>query len=271
MYLNFLLIIFISNNSVKAAVLDTLSLLLEKVGVILRPFVPQMQQTFLRSLVDPHKQVRLRAAKGLSHLVQVHIRCDSVFQEVHTAIRNADDPAIRETALYALRLIIIPSGDKMSDVNRKSITMTISALLSSQEEYRVQAAAALGSLVKWLPEDELSAVVKDCLLSEETSDWLSRHGSCVALRIALDLAPEKIVRQEWLEKIHKILTGLITSDRVLHVLSGLKAAAHLFKYQMERDAELNQGVMSLFCRVSFKFINVSRYNDVIFFAEHESQ
>ena len=43
---------------VKAAILETLCLLLEKGGPMLRPFLPQLQTTFVKSLHDPNDRVR---------------------------------------------------------------------------------------------------------------------------------------------------------------------------------------------------------------------
>ena len=49
----------------KVAVLDTLALLLQKTGVMLKPFLPQLQTTFVKAVHDPHRGVRLRAAHAL--------------------------------------------------------------------------------------------------------------------------------------------------------------------------------------------------------------
>lgn len=81
--------------NVRVAVLETLALLLAKVGVLLKPFLPQLQTTFLKALSDPNRQVRLKAGAALSHLIVIHTRADPLFTELHVNVRNADDIAIR--------------------------------------------------------------------------------------------------------------------------------------------------------------------------------
>ncbi|XP_075232539.1 stalled ribosome sensor GCN1-like [Lycorma delicatula] len=83
------------NWSVKAAVLETLAILLAKVGVMLKQFLPQLQTTFLKALNDGNRQVRLKAAAALSHLIVIHTRADPLFTDLHAGVRNAEDPAIR--------------------------------------------------------------------------------------------------------------------------------------------------------------------------------
>lgn len=83
------------NWSVKAAVLETLAILLGKVGVMLKQFLPQLQTTFLKALNDSNRQVRLKAAYALSNLIVIHTRTDPLFAELHTGIKTADDPSIR--------------------------------------------------------------------------------------------------------------------------------------------------------------------------------
>ncbi len=42
-------------SSVKGAILQTLLILLNRGGIALKPFVPQLQTTFLKALLDPTK------------------------------------------------------------------------------------------------------------------------------------------------------------------------------------------------------------------------
>lgn len=62
---------------------------------MLKQFLPQLQTTFLKALNDANRQVRLKAASALSHLIVIHTRADPLFTELHTGVRSAEDPAIR--------------------------------------------------------------------------------------------------------------------------------------------------------------------------------
>uniref|UniRef100_A0A8C1NXN2 GCN1 activator of EIF2AK4 n=1 Tax=Cyprinus carpio TaxID=7962 RepID=A0A8C1NXN2_CYPCA len=81
--------------TVKTALLDTLTLLLAKVGIALKPFLPQLQTTFLKALQDSSRAVRLRAAESLGQLVSIHTKVDPLFTEQLSAIRNAEDSGVR--------------------------------------------------------------------------------------------------------------------------------------------------------------------------------
>lgn len=233
--------------------LDTLSLLLEKVGTLLRPFVPQLQQTFLKALTDPQKQVRLKAANALRYLVIVHSKADPVFQEIVLTVKNTtDDSSVRETALYALRLVIGSGGEKMSDTLRKLILSTTTDLLKSPDDNcRIHAAACLGALCKWLTDEELARVTKEYLVNSDfSSDWVPRHGCSISLKVALNIVPDRILSGDLPESVVKTLSSLMSSDRVPLVLSGLKGTAYLFKYFINNEIELNSGLVTAFARVS---------------------
>lgn len=64
-------------------------------GIALKPFLPQLQTTFLKALQDSSRAVRLRAAEALGQLVSIHTKVDPLFTEQLCAIRNAEDSGVR--------------------------------------------------------------------------------------------------------------------------------------------------------------------------------
>lgn len=76
------------NANVKASVLETLTALLSKVGMMLKQFLPQLQTTFLKSLHDSNRLVRMRAGQALAHLVVIHTRADPLFTEMHNGVKG---------------------------------------------------------------------------------------------------------------------------------------------------------------------------------------
>jgi HEAT repeat protein len=62
---------------------------------LLKPFLPQLQTTFIKALNDPNRSVRLKAASALGKLIVIHTRTDSLFQELLTSIKTSDDVSIR--------------------------------------------------------------------------------------------------------------------------------------------------------------------------------
>uniref|UniRef100_A0A4W4EKN6 TOG domain-containing protein n=1 Tax=Electrophorus electricus TaxID=8005 RepID=A0A4W4EKN6_ELEEL len=119
--------------TVKTALLETLTLLLRKVGIVLKPFLPQLQTTFLKALQDSSRGVRLRAAEALGQLVAIHTKVDPLFAEQLSAIRNADDSGVRWTMLQALRFVIQGAGAKVDAGIRKNITTTLLGMLGHDE------------------------------------------------------------------------------------------------------------------------------------------
>jgi len=118
---------------------------------MLKQFLPQLQTTFLKALNDTNRQVRLKAACALSHLIVIHTRADPLFMELHNGVKNADDPGIRETTLHALRGVLTAAGEKMSEPLRKAVYQTLTAMLSHPEDAtRSAAAGCLGALCRWL-------------------------------------------------------------------------------------------------------------------------
>ncbi|KAJ1854303.1 translational activator of GCN4, partial [Coemansia sp. RSA 2703] len=77
--------------NVKAAILATLGLLLTHIPQLMRPFLPQLQRTFVRGLSEPDDSVRQRAASALAALIPLQPRLDPLVAELTAALRAAEE------------------------------------------------------------------------------------------------------------------------------------------------------------------------------------
>uniref|UniRef100_A0A8C3MXS7 Uncharacterized protein n=1 Tax=Geospiza parvula TaxID=87175 RepID=A0A8C3MXS7_GEOPR len=119
--------------NVKVALLETLSLLLAKVEIALKPFLPQLQTTFTKALQDSNRAVRLKAADALGKLIVIHVKVDPLFTELLNGIRSSDDSAIRDTMLQALRFVTRGAGAKVDAAIRKNISTVLLGMLGHDE------------------------------------------------------------------------------------------------------------------------------------------
>lgn len=135
------------NAGVKAAILETLAILLMKVGIMLKQFLPQLQTTFLKALNDTNRTVRMKAGIAVGELVKIHPKPDPLFTEMHNGIKTADDSLVRETMLQALRSVMTSNGDKMSELMKKQVYVTLTSMLNYSEDVtRSGVAGCLGKL-----------------------------------------------------------------------------------------------------------------------------
>ncbi|XP_034188694.1 lethal (3) 80Fj [Osmia lignaria lignaria] len=238
------------NWSVKAAVLETLAILLGKVGVMLKQFLPQLQTTFLKALNDSNRQVRLKAAYALSNLIVIHTRVDPLFTELHTGIKTGDDPAIRETMLQALRGVLTPAGDKMTEPMKKQVFATLSSMLGHQEDVtRNAVAGCFGALVRWLSPEQLAITFNDHLLCNDTNvDWMLRHGRSAALFVALKESPTTVYNDKEKDRVCTVILSYLAADRVQIVMNGVRACGYLFQHLMNEGQPIPQQILSPFVR-----------------------
>ena len=63
---------------------------------MLKPFLPQLQTTFVKALNDASRPVRLKAAEAMSQLIVIPMRVDPVLTELVNGVKNyADDTSVR--------------------------------------------------------------------------------------------------------------------------------------------------------------------------------
>ncbi|KAK5645447.1 hypothetical protein RI129_006747 [Pyrocoelia pectoralis] len=226
--------------NVKSSVLETLAILLAKVGVMLKQFLPQLQTTFVKALNDPNRTVRLKSANALSYLILIHQRADPLFTELHNTIKSTDDSSIRETTLHALRGIVTPAGNKMSEAIEKQIFVTLVNLLSHQEDVtRNAAAGCLGALCKWLPPPQLDNVLNEHILNDEAHlDWILRQGRAAALSVALKESANILWDDQYQMRLIRTLLSQLLADRVPVTQTAVRSCGYLLQYLMLNEEQL---------------------------------
>lgn len=99
-------------------------MLLSKAATHLKPFLPQLQRTFVKALSDTTASVRSRASSALSVLLSQPIRVDPLVTELLTGIK-ANEGDIQETMVMALETVLKKSGSGMSDATKKAVATSI--------------------------------------------------------------------------------------------------------------------------------------------------
>ena len=121
------------STEVKAAILLTLNNLLEKIPTFLKPFLPQLQRTFAKSLADTSSDLlRARAAKALGTLIKLTPRVDPLIAELVTGSKTSDE-AVKLAMLKALFEVVSKAGKNMSDASRNAILGLIDNDLDDSE------------------------------------------------------------------------------------------------------------------------------------------
>ncbi|GIL49256.1 hypothetical protein Vafri_5386 [Volvox africanus] len=147
---------------IKAAILGTLGLLIAKAGPGLKPFVPQLQTTFLKCLNDQSDVVRTRAADNLGELTRMSVRLEQLVQDLATSGRTAE-PQVRDAHLRALRGALLAAGERLAAPAVSAVadtlrdTMRVAA--GDDDEYRMYVGSCLGALCRVAQPDVLRAVL----------------------------------------------------------------------------------------------------------------
>ena len=155
---------------VKAAILLTLNNLLEKIPTFLKPFLPQLQRTFAKSLADTSSEdLRTRAAKALGTLITLTPRIDPLIAELVTGSRTSDS-GVRSAMLKALYEVISKAGANMSDTSRGAILNLIDTDPEDNDvSMAITNAKLLGALIKNVPAENAAGLVKNRVMTTHFS------------------------------------------------------------------------------------------------------
>lgn len=145
-----------------------------------------------------------------------------------------DDAGERETMLQALRGIITPAGDKMTEPLRKQIYATLTSMLGHSEDVtRSAVGGCLGALCKWLAPEQLDDALINHILHEDSSDdWTMKHGKSAALFVALKEGASVVYASKYETKICKSIVTNIVSDKIPVASNAIRACGYLLEHCM---------------------------------------
>lgn len=179
----------------KAAILRTMGLLVARAGAGLRPFVPQLQTTFVKCLADPAQGVRQRAAKNLGDLTQMALRLDQLVSDLAASAKTAE-PAVKEAYLTALQGALVVSGDRLSEETLGKVGAAVQSTISSAGEDEVvlrAAAGAQGAYAARCSLPELQTLLHaGPLAPARTGSWGERLGAALVAEAVARYASPRI-------------------------------------------------------------------------------
>ncbi|KAL8388306.1 hypothetical protein RB595_009323 [Gaeumannomyces hyphopodioides] len=208
------------STEVKSAILLTLNNLLEKMPMALKPFLPQLQRTFAKSLADPtSEQLRTRAAKALGTLIKFTPRVDPLIAELVTGSKTSD-PGVKTAMLKALFEVISKAGANMGEPSRAAVLGLIDMETDEKDDaMTITNAKLLGALVKNVPADAASNLIKTRVLTPTPSS-----SSMLGLNAVLLESPKSILESPWADELPDILCQGISSKIAMIADNSILAA-----------------------------------------------
>ena len=225
---------------VKCAILQTLSQLLEKIPMSLRPFLPQLQRTFTKSLADPSSDIlRTRATKALSTLITLTPRVDPLIAELVTGAKT-QDKGVRNAMLKGLQEVVSKVGSNMSDTSKEAILDLVDLYREAGDEnMTVTNARLLGAMIKVLPPSSASALIKNRVLTQPSTD-----ASVLALNAVLLESPSSLINAYLGETRNVLCHGLSSKSTFVQQNSVLASGKFLLGYRLPQDSDSYQVVLS---------------------------
>lgn len=224
---------------VKCAILHTLNQLLEKIPALLKPFLPQLQRTFTKSLADPTSDnLRLRATTALSTLITLTPRVDPLIAELVTGSKTAD-PGVRNAMLKGLQEVVSKAGSNMSDNSKDSILVLIDATQGGHyDAISVTNSRLLGALVRVLPRDSASSLIKARVLSHPVTDT-----SILALNAVLLESPASLTNGMLTETRTALVNGMTHRSLYIQQNSVVAAGKCLLAEGVIQNSEVVQSIL----------------------------
>ncbi len=223
--------------SVKAAILQTLSIVIAKGSAALKPFLPQLQTTFVKCLQDSARTVRMRAAGALGLLMQLQTRLDPLCTELVNGLHASDvDAGIREAMTVALRDVIKKAGAHITQPTLERIVADLQQEVPGQtDEAHAARASALGAAATFLPAADFDALL-GTLLTAGAATGDTRLNRAAALCAILELMPARVAGSAAASRVDASIRTLVSDARAEVRQLAARAAGLLLVHQLATGA-----------------------------------
>jgi len=208
---------------VKAAILRTFYLLLQKVPIHLKPFIAHLKTTFTKALFDENEEVREPGSDGLIELVKHLKTISSTVLEMVGALEEKSDNSTRLSILKTLSSILDQAdvcNAMVDSKNKKLDEKTAISILEatwrilgdSRETIRYWSGRCIGSCLQYASEDFFAEYyIRLVNSSSHSDDWQMQEGMMIALNVFLNASPEKL-DQEFHEETADFICDRLESD-----------------------------------------------------------
>ncbi|CAD5191281.1 unnamed protein product [Musa acuminata subsp. malaccensis] len=232
---------------VKAAILSTLSIMISKGGMALKPFLPQLQTTFIKCLQDSARSVTVRtsSALALGKLSALSTRVDPLVNDLLSTLLISDG-GIREAVLAALKGVVKHAGKSVSGAVRlRACTLVRDMLQLDDDEVRSSAAKVMGIISQYMEETEfldLLQVLSDLSTSQM---WFIRHGSLLTFSSMSLYNPSMICQSTPLSSLIDTFRVALKDDKFPIREAANKTMGRLLCYQAQKEGSTSSQLVQL--------------------------
>ncbi|KAJ8616836.1 hypothetical protein MRB53_036208 [Persea americana] len=220
---------------VKGAILSTLSIVITKGGMALKPFLPQLQTTFIKCLQDNASMVRSSSALALGKLSALSTRVDPLVGDLLSTLQ-ASNGGVREAVLTALKGVLKHAGKSVSSAIRSRVCILLEDLIQlDEDQVRISSARVLGTVSKYMEDTELLELLRTLSKLASSPNWFVRHGSGLAFSSMFLISASKLCQSTGFSSITDRLKDALKDDKFPIRETATKALGRLLAYQAQQE------------------------------------
>ncbi|KAK2365272.1 protein ILITYHIA [Trifolium repens] len=233
---------------VKSAILSTLTIMIRKGGISLKPFLPQLQTTFVKCLQDNTRTIRSGAALALGMLSGLNPRVDPLVSDLLSSLQGSEG-GVREAILSALKGVLKHAGKNVGSAVRSRIYSVLKDLIHHDDDrVRMYSASILGMLTQYLEADQFTELIQELSSLANSPNWPPRHGSILTISSLLYHNPAPVFSSSLFLTIVDCLRDTLKDEKFPLRESSTKALGRLLLYRAQVDPSdpvLYKDVLSL--------------------------